>query len=186
MCDECDEWEDDYSWHCRQCIREYFTLCGQIITCQDCGEEPIKSQLEKYLKKKDWKKYQEQKSIKVIRSMKNIVSCPGLDCPMYYWKSKKHKKCKKGKCIECKLKWCILCNAKWKKGHKEKCVGMIIIPKSVMKSRRNFRTREEKFGFCPFCKATTVKISGCPSVDCGNCDTNYCFKCKKQNIRCKC
>ena len=176
FCDECDL-DGDEMYYCKQCIRDYFRLCGQIIECIECEEKIPKNTLKKYIKKKDWRKHQDHKSLIKIRSMKDIVSCPGIDCPMYYWQGK----CKKGKgkCIECKIKWCIKCNSKWKKGHKKKCVGKSTISKSVLQSTG-------RVVLCPFCKTQSMKISGCKTVECKSCGKGYCFKCNKKHNKCWC
>jgi len=181
MCPDCYLWNDE-NWHCRQCIRDMLTLCGQMIECADCNDRISKKHLKKYIKKKDWTKYQGIMQIKLIRSMKDIVSCPGLDCPMYYWKHLAHSKCKKGVCVECKLKWCIKCNLEWEEGHSKKCVGRIIIPNSVKNSVKN--SKYETVQLCPFCKTQSVRISGCPRVNCSGCGKGYCYKCLKNKCCC--
>ena len=172
-------------WYCKDCVRDYFIICGQFLRCIRCDWTIKIKDLIKYIETKDLKIFEEHKSIKLIRSMEDIVPCPGIDCPMYYWRDHL---CQKGECIECKIKWCILCNYEWTEEHKDgmKCVGRFAIP--YFKSK-------EKIQYCPFCKAQTVKISGCRrspnsrqsrrQVNCKNCGKNYCFVCKNKR-KCIC
>jgi len=133
---------------------------------------------------------------------KNVIWCPGVDCPQVYLKppSRAEKKrrapgnarCMKYNCQDCDTPLCILCGEKWVDAHE----GISCTEYAKWKQQTDEHVLELKkwrgeqkesiVKNCPGCNKMTEKNGGCPSHWCTLCGINFCWNCLTQYNQCRC
>ena len=120
---------------------------------------------------------------------KNVIYCPGNNCPNAYIKPKvkrTKRQCRKTSCETCQTTFCCLCGElyttehaklkcgaykKWKRENDEDTISL----NEFLNSKGS--TGNKRFKSCPTCKRNVEKSDGCNDMRCTNCDTRFCWVC---------
>ncbi|XP_061900324.1 E3 ubiquitin-protein ligase RNF217-like [Entelurus aequoreus] len=87
------------------------------------------------------------------------------------------------KCSNCQFVWCFRCHAPWH--HRVKCrdyrKGDTLLKKWASAIERGQRNAQK----CPKCKVHIQRTEGCDHMICGQCYTNFCYRCGERFHRLK-
>lgn len=120
-----------------------------------------------------------------LEKEKNIIYCPGKDCPNAFIKPKIKKtkrQCRKSKCDNCETNFCCLCGELYTTEHtKMKCGAykkwQTENDDNVKSMNKWKKAKTNEVKNCPKCKRTVERSSGCDDMKCTNCDTRFCWRC---------
>ena len=126
-----------------------------------------------------------------LEQMKDIIYCPGADCPVVYVKPKRKRtkrQCRKAVCDEedggCGTMFCCMCGEEYTKEHQRMKCGPYKKWKKkndgdtiAMDKWRTSQREQENILSCPRCKRDVEKNGGCRSMRCTNCRCNFCWNC---------
>lgn len=204
-------------WHCPGCwdaLHVYNGICGvcvrkgcdtfigeyqnngpyarrAVVKCGTCQTEMTPSEAQKILAKAKYREYVDSLSSLAVKTMDDIIYCPGVDCEAVYVKAVERKRCRKAHCDECETDLCGYCGElytkehqrmdcdrykRWKQTHDEDLVAL-----TRWREREDVDTKN-----CPQCKVPIQRAQGCRAVACTHCKFGFCWICLNAYQQCRC
>jgi hypothetical protein len=168
----------------------------RILKCR-CETEIDIQTVKNIFPQDDFIKYDAALTKFALEKEKNIIYCPGKDCPNAYIRPKLKKtkrQCRKATCEHCDTDFCCLCGELYTLDHAKMKCG----PYKKWKqendddsiSLKTFIEKQSEIGVlkpCPSCKRNVEKTGGCNDMRCTNCDTRFCWECSsiKTELSCR-
>ena len=157
-----------------------------VLSCR-CGNEIDYNVIKSIFPEDDFAKYDNALTRFALEREKNIIYCPGKDCPNIFIKPKLKKnkrQCRKTTCDNCETSFCCMCGDLYTEDHAKMKCG----PYKKWKHENDKETialdkfikSEQSKGYikpCPKCKRNVEKKGGCSDMKCTNCDTRFCWIC---------
>ena len=157
----------------------------KVLDCR-CNNAIDFDNIKNIFPEEDFIKYDEALTKFALEKDKNVIYCPGKDCPNAFIRPKvkrNKRQCRKKICDNCETAFCCLCGElytsehakmkcgpykKWKEENDEDTISLKMFLSS----------RQDRFKPCPKCKRNVEKTQGCNDMRCTNCDTRFCWICK--------
>jgi hypothetical protein len=193
--------EDNVDSHiCQACF--FLWIHGEIrsdnvgfrnrVRCR-CGQKFTHEEIKSVLDPQQFEQYDYAMAKMCLESAKDVIYCPGQDCPEIYVRPKRKRtkrQCRKAVCKGangeegCGTMFCCLCGEKYTKEHQRMKCGPYKKWKKTndedtiaMERWRQSRYEQEAVMPCPKCKRDVEKNGGCRSMKCTNCRCNFCWNC---------
>jgi hypothetical protein len=165
----------------------------RTLSCR-CGQDIDYNEVKSIFPPDEFEKYDAALMRFALEKDKNVLYCPGKDCPNAFIKpklSKTKRQCRKTTCANCDTSFCCLCGElytadhakmkcgpykKWKRENDKDTMAMMTYMKSQVFSTKS----------CPKCKRNVEKIGGCSDMTCTNCDTRFCWNCLSIKTQASC
>lgn len=157
-----------------------------VLSCS-CGNKIEYNTIKNIFPIDDFIKYDNALTRFALEKEKNIIYCPGKDCPNIFIKPKLKKtkrQCRKATCDHCETSFCCLCGDLYTLDHSKMKCGEYKKWKhendDETKALEKFFKSERDRGYikpCPNCKRNVEKKGGCSDMKCTNCDTRFCWIC---------
>ena len=156
------------------------------ILCR-CGKPFTHDDIKSVLAPDQFEEYDAAMTKMTLESMKDVIYCPGPDCPQVFVKPKRKRtkrQCRKATCDECDTTFCCWCGELYTKEHKMMKCGLYKKWKQindeetiVMNRWREHQIEQERVLPCPRCKRDVERNGGCRDMKCTNCRCNFCWNC---------
>jgi ariadne-1 len=158
----------------------------RVLSCS-CGNKIDYNTIKSIFPTEDFIKYDNALTRFALEKEKDIIYCPGKDCPNIFIKPKQKKtkrQCRKATCEHCDTSFCCLCGELYTEDHSKMKCG----PYKKWKQENDDETialakylkGERDRGYikpCPNCHRNVEKKGGCSDMKCTNCDTRFCWTC---------
>jgi ariadne-1 len=196
-CDRINEWGSKCSIQvCQACFIRWASgkiksdnIGYKILSCR-CNKDISFDIIKSIFPKEDFIEYDEALTRFALEKSKNVIYCPGKDCPNAFIKPKikrNKRQCRKTTCDMCETELCCLCGElytlehakmkcgpykKWKNANDEDTISLNnFLSSTTINGHARFKP-------CPKCKRNVEKADGCNDMRCTNCDTRFCWVCK--------